>query len=210
MEVRTRVFGRFGMGDRFPYESMLYLAGASPEEQNENKYTRTVGFVPTGWQGTSRYDVNHFQQGGGLNLRGFAGYNAPDERLGGKLLESYKGRSGASVNVEASFENYIPLRPRFTRNWLHANLYAFADAGAMELSYFSTSNVYSISPTNKWSDLRIDAGLGAAFTIKSFGVFEKAKPLTLRIDLPLFLNRAPYSNTNYVAVRYVVGVNRAF
>ena len=209
LEVRTRVFGRFGMGNRFPSESLLYLAGASPEEATENKYTRTVGFVPDEWQGVSRYDVNHFQLGGGLNLRGYAGYNAIDERSG-KIYESYKGRSGASVNVEAGFENYIPFRPRFTRDWLHVNLYGFADAGAMELSAFSASNVYSISPTKMWSDVRVDAGLGAAFTIKSFGIFEKAKPLTLRIDLPVFLNRAPYSNAQYFTLRYVVGVNRAF
>ena len=209
LEVRTRVFGRFGMGNRFPSESLLYLAGASPEELMENKYTRSIGFVPTDWQGVSRYDVNHFQQGGGLDLRAYAGYNAIDERKG-KVYESYKGRSGASVNMEVSFENYIPCRPRLTRNWLHANLYAFADAGAMELSAFSTSNIYNISPTTMWSDVRVDAGLGAAFTIKNWGVFEKAKPLTLRIDFPFFINRAPYSNAQYITYRYVVGVNRAF
>ncbi len=209
LEVRTRVFGRFGMGARFPNESLLYMAGASPEEQNENKYTRSAGFVPADWQGISRYDVNHFQQGGGLNLRGYAGYNAPDER-NGQVLEGYKGRSGASANIEVAFENYIPLKPRLTRKWLHANVYAFADAGAMELSTFTSTNVYAISPTSKWGDLHIDAGLGTAFTIKSFGVFEKARPLTLRLDFPFFINRAPYSNNNYLAVRYVVGVNRAF
>ena len=208
-EIRSRVFGRFGMGTSLPYESLLYLAGANPEELAEGKYTRSQGFVPTEWQGTSRYDVNHFQQGGGLNLRGYAGYNIPDERMG-RILEGYKGRSGVAVNVEVSFENYLPLKPKFTQKWLHASLYAFADAGAMELSNFSASNVHAISPTSKWSDLRIDAGLGTALTIKNWGVFEKAKPLTLRLDLPLFLNRPPYSNTNYVTVRYVVGVNRAF
>ena len=61
-----------------------------------------------------------------------------------------------------------------------------------------------------WSDVRVDAGLGAAFTIKNWGVFEKAKPLTLRIDFPFFINRAPYSNAQYITYRYVVGVNRAF
>ena len=209
LEVRTRVFGRYGMGDRLPSESLLYIAGASPEEMTENKYTRSVGFVPDNWQGISRYDVNHFQQGGGPNLRGYAGYNVIDERSG-KVYEAYKGRSGASASMEIGFENYIPYRPRLTRNWLHVNLYAFADAGAMELSSFSTTNISAITPTNKWSDLRVDAGLGAAFTIKSWGVFEKAKPLTLRIDAPFFINRAPYSNAQYFAPRYVVGINRTF
>jgi hypothetical protein len=209
LEVRTRLFGRYGMGNRFPGESLLYLAGASPEELLDNKYTRSIGFVPDDWRGIDRYDVNHFQQGGGLNLRGYAGYNAPDDR-NGVNYESYKGRSGASANVEIGFENYLPYRPRLFRNWLHVNTYLFADAGLMQLSTFSRSSVYTIVPTNMWSDVRVDAGLGLAFTIKNWGVFEKAKPLTLRVDLPVFLNRAPYNNTQYLAARYVIGINRAF
>ena len=209
LEVRTRLFGRYGMGDNAPGESMLYLAGASPEDEMENKYTRSIGFVPDSWDGISRYDVNHFQDGGGLGLRGYAGYNAPDVR-NGFALESYKGRSGASYNMEIGFDNYIPLHPKFTRNWLHVNLYAFGDAGLMELSNYANSNIYYAAPTTIWSDLRIDAGLGAAFTIKSWGVFEKAKPLTIRVDLPLLLNRAPFNNPEYFTVRYVVGINRAF
>lgn len=209
LEVRTRMFGRYGMGSRFPSESLLYLAGASPEELIDNKYTRSVGFIPEEWRGISRYDINHFQQGGGLNLRGYAGYNAPDDR-NGVTYESYKGRSGASVNMEIGFENYLKCRPRAFRNWLHVNTYLFADAGLMQLSYFSRTNVYNISPTNMWSDIRMDAGLGLAFTVKNWGVFEKAKPLTLRVDFPVFLNRTPYSNPDYFAFRYVVGINRAF
>ncbi|MBC7552795.1 MAG: M1 family metallopeptidase [Taibaiella sp.] len=209
LDIRTRLFGRYGMGTRLPQESLLYMAGASPEELMENKYTRSKGMVPDEWAGISRYDLNHFQQGGGLNLRGYAGYNAPDEREG-VTYQGYKGRAGAAFNMEVGFENYLPFRPRITRNWLHVNLYAFADAGVMELSSFSKTNVYAITPTNKWSDLHIDAGLGTAFTIKNWGVFEKAKPLTLRFDMPLFINRAPYSNAQYVTFRYVVGVNRTF
>lgn len=209
LEVRTRVFGRVGMGTRFPHESLLYMAGASPEEKMENKYTRTTGFMPAEWEGISTYNTNHFQQGGGLNLRGYAGYYAPDE-VNGKTLEGYKGRSGAAVNVELGFENYIPWHPRMFTKWLHANLYGFGDAGVMQLSNFPTTNVYNITPTNLWSTVHIDAGVGCAFTIKNWGVFEKAKPLTIRVDFPVFLNRPPYSNNSYATFRYVVGINRAF
>ncbi|NDC42687.1 MAG: hypothetical protein EBZ77_14265, partial [Chitinophagia bacterium] len=209
IEVHSRIFGRYGTGNQLAYESLLYAAGASPEELLEDKYTRSVGFVPVGWQGISRYDVNHFQQGGGLNLRGYAGYNLPDERSG-VVYEGYKGRSGAAANVEIDFEKLIALTPRFTSKWLHVDMYLFGDAGIMELSKFDKANVYAIIPTSTWSDLRVDAGLGAAITIKSFGVFEKAKPLTIRVDAPLFLNRPPYSNNGFVTGRYVVGVNRAF
>jgi hypothetical protein len=210
LEVRTRVFGRLGLGTHLPYESALYMAGANPEELMENKYTRSIGFVPAEWQDISRYDVNHFQMGGGLNLRGYAGYFAPDER-NGNVLEAYKGRSGASANVELGFENYMPWHPKFFNKWLHANVYAFGDAGVMELSNFTLPDYYTTTPNSTyWSSVHIDAGAGVAFTIKSWGVFEKAKPLTIRFDMPVFLNRPPYSNNQYATFRYVVGVNRAF
>ena len=209
LEIRTRLFGRYGMGNNIPSESALYMAGASPEDEMENKYSRSVGLIPTDWQDISRYDVNHFQQGGGLNLRGYAGYFAPDER-NGNILEGYKGRSGAAANVEIDLENYFPWHPKLMNKWLHANVYAFGDAGVMELSNYSLPNYYAATPTNMWSNVHVDAGLGFAFTIKNWGVFDKAKPLTLRVDLPLFLNRPPYSNTDYATLRYVIGVNRAF
>jgi len=210
LEIRTRVFGRYGTGSRLPSESLLYMGGASPEDDMDNKYTRSVGFIPTDWEDISRYDVNHFQQGGGLDLRGYAGYFAPDER-NGSLLEGYKGRSGAAANVEIGFENYMPWRPRAFRNWLHTNVYAFGDAGVMELSNYSLPDYYNItSNATYWSNVHVDAGVGFAFTIKKWGVFEKAKPLTIRLDLPVFLNRPPYSNDQYATLRYVVGINRAF
>jgi hypothetical protein len=209
LEIRTRVFGRFGLGRQMPYESMLYMAGASPEEQMENKYTRSIGFAPTDWYGTSLYDVNHLQQGGGLNLRGYAGYYAPDEFQNG-LLTGYKGRSGVSASIEVGVDNYLQWRPRITRNWLKANLYAFGDAGFMELSRYPSSNFHNTTPTATWSTLHADAGAGCAFTIKKWGVFEKAKPLTIRIDFPFFLNRPPYGNSQYATLRYVIGINRAF
>ena len=125
-------------------------------------------------------------------------------------MVGYKGRSGVSVNLELGFENYMPWRPRALRSWLHANVYAFGDAGIMELSYFNSPNQYFIVPSTTWGSVHVDAGIGCAFTIKNWGVFEKAKPLTIRLDLPIFLNRPPYGNNQYTTFRYVIGVNRAF
>ena len=210
LELRSRLFARAGMGTRLPYESALWLSGANPEEMMENKYTRSIGFVPDNWTGISRYDMNHFQQGGGLNLRGYAGYFVADER-NGEVLIGYKGRSGASLNLELDFDNYIKLRPKFTRNWLHIDAYAFADGGVIELS--RTTNVndyYNATPTTMVSDFRMDAGLGFAATIKKWGVFEKAQPLTIRFDMPFFVNRPPYAEPQYLGFRYVVGINRSF
>lgn len=210
LQVRTRLFGRYGTGSVVPQESALWLAGANPEELMENKYTRSVGIVPDDWKEISRYETNHFQQGGGLNLRGFAGYFVADEREG-EVLIGYKGRSGFSGNIEVDVDDYIPFRPKWTRNWLHADVYAFADAGMIELSRYSDVNSYwNATPANKLSDFRFDAGLGIAFTIKNWGMFDKARPLTLRFDVPFFVNRPPYADPQYTDFRYVVGINRSF
>ena len=209
LELRTRVFGRYGTGTNIPGESALFLAGANPEELMENKYTRSIGFIPDSWRTITATDMNHFQQGGGLNLRGYAGYFVAEKRNGATMI-GYKGRSGAAVNAEIDFDNYIKLRPKFTRNWLHTDVYLFADAGAIELSSYDATQYWNSQPTTMWSDIRLDAGLGLAFTIKRWGVFEKAQPLTLRFDMPFVVNRPPFANPDYAEFRWVVGVNRSF
>ncbi len=211
LDLRTRFFGRYGTGTSLPYESLLYSAGANPEALMDNKYTRSVGFVPDDedWRGDNRYEPTHFQQGGGLNLRGYTGYFLPDRRDGAELI-GYKSRSGVAVNGELDFDRLIRLSPKATRSWLHVDAYLFADAGIYELSRYNAADFTDIAPTKMWSDVHVDAGPGLAFTIKQFGPFAQAKPLTLRVDFPVFLNCAPYSNPQYAALRYVVGINRAF
>lgn len=210
LDIRTRFLARYGMGDNIPYESALFMAGANPEQLMEDKFTRSIGFVPDNWRTYATDEMNHFQQGGGLNLRGFAGYYVADKRNADVLI-AYKGRGGVSGNVEVDIDNYIKLRPKFTRNWLHTDLYLFADAGIMQLSRYDTADIYNIQPTNMWSDVRMDAGLGIAFTIKKWGVFDKAKPLTLRLDMPFLVNRLPSASAEgYAAFRWVVGINRTF
>lgn len=209
LELRTRLFGRYGVGSVVPYESALWLSGGNPEDMMDNKYTRSIGFVPDAWRGFSQAETNHFHTGGGLNLRGYAGYLIAEQR-NGEILIGYKGRSGVAANAELDVDKYIPLKPKFTRNWLHVDLYAFADAGMIELSRAANlTNYWDAVPTTMWSDIRIDAGIGAAFTIKKWWKFSKAKPLTLRVDIPAFLNRPPNANPDYFGLRYVIGVNRA-
>ncbi len=213
LEVRTRLYGRLGTGGAAPQESLLWLAGAAPEALMEDKYVRTVGFVPDDLYSGGRHDPYarySFQQGGGLNLRGYADYLVADEK-NGEVLLGYKGRSGIGANLEADFDGLIPFRPKWTRNWLHLDLYAFADAGVIELSRYGNINEYwNTTPANTLSDVRMDAGVGTALTIKRFGPFEKARPFTLRVDFPLFLNRPPAGHGQYWDFRYVVGVNRSF
>lgn len=204
----TRFYGRIGMGNNIPFESALFLAGASPEEMMENKYVRSMAFFPQNWLGYSPNTTNHFQNVGGLNLRGYAGYYAYDTR-NGKQYVAYKSRSGFAINTEVDFTNYFKFKPKYTRNWLKANVYLFADAGIVELADFNTGVYYFTSPTNYVSDFRMDAGLGFAITVKKWGVFEKAKPLTIRVDLPFFLNRPTFTEPQYWGARWVLGINKA-
>ena len=204
-KIHTRVFAQAGFkhGDEhnFPYESMLYASGANPEEMMHNKYTRTAGFVPHDWFSYSLTNTNHFHYGGGLNLRGYSGYYMP-ERTNEMITDSlvnlaYKGLSGAAFNMEIDFTDAMPYLSNFG-----IDSYVFMDAGFMDNNYsddkFLSSHLY------------MDAGVG--FTLEISRLWNRAidaKPLTLRLDFPVFLNRPP--NEKYTSLnRFVFGINRAF
>lgn len=196
-EFKTRVMARLGMGN-VPAESQLYMAGASPETMNNNKYTRAAGFVPQSWTGFGN-NLNHFQAGGGLNIRGLAGYLVPVEK-NGVIYYNNAGSSGASFNMELDFDRFIKIKPyKYTKNF-KIDAYLFSDMGI--LTYASTSNEQTLG------DFKINAGLGTAITYK-FGPLS-VRPLTVRFDMPLFLNSTPSSSPGFVQYRYVIGVNRAF
>lgn len=127
LELRTRFFAQYGTGSNLPMESMLFLAGANPEQLMDNKYTRAVGFFPQEWLG---YGVssNHFHAGGGLNVRGYAGYLAP-EVIDGETIFAHYGNSGAAVNMELSFSQYFMPQSK----WLEIDTYVFSDIGVMAI-----------------------------------------------------------------------------
>ncbi|MFL5729598.1 MAG: M1 family aminopeptidase, partial [Cytophagaceae bacterium] len=198
-EIKSRVFAQYGMGN-FPLESQLYLAGANPEQLIDNKYTRARAFVPRDWLGYG-VNTNHFQMGGGLNLRGYAGYLAPERlKVNGtdSIAYTYAGKSGASYNLEIDFDRFIKFTPKLLKNF-KMDTYLFSDFGV--LNYSTTGN------KNIFGKFRMDAGLGTAVTLK-FGSFD-VKPLTVRFDMPFFVNAAP-AVSDYLKFRYVVGINRAF
>ena len=203
IQVRTRGFGQFGTGNT-PVESALYLAGASPEELMENKYVRSIGFVPYEWTGYGA-NVNHFQQGGGLGLRGYAGYLAPEEVEDGQLVFTHFGNTGLSASGEVDLDGLVNFRPRKLVRYLHLDVYLFGDVGMMG---------YRIQ-RNGEDQLRLarpraDAGAGVAFTIKRFGPLTNIKPLTIRFDMPLLLSSLPATEADHFGFRYVVGIGRSF
>lgn len=202
IDLRTRFFSQYGIGNDVPYESSLYLAGANGEDMMDNKYTRSVGFIDNSMRGYGA-GINNFHAGGGLNLRGYAGYLAPTLDGDGNVVNTYRGLSGASVNMELDFAKLIPLKFNKLGRTFQLDSYAFADAGFMDISDTKSSSIIL-------DDLRADAGLGLALHIKKFGVLQNVKPLTIRFDMPFFVNRIPAINDDYFAFRWMVGVNRAF
>jgi aminopeptidase N len=204
ININTRTYMQVGTGDNWAKESMLFASGANPEQMMENKYTRSQGIIPVEWGGFGA-DIKHFQTGGGLNLRGYAGYQLPTLDWYGNVRTTYKGTSGMATNVEIEFQELFRFigrsMPR-VNSVIGVATYAFGDAGVI--------NYNDSDEPLAFGALRADAGLGMALTVKRFPPLQTCKPLTIRFDVPLFINRAPYNSPQNVAFRWVIGINRAF
>jgi len=201
LKIKNRTYFQFGSGTNWAAESKLYLAGANPENLMGNKFTRATGFFPNDWMGYD-YTTNFFHAGGGLNLRGYAGYLAPEFDDNGVITDfGYMGTSGASISTEIDFTNYLPYE--FTQ--LGLTYYAFADAGVI-----TSENLKMEDLLSSFNELRADAGFGLAYSFNNWGALDMVKPLTIRLDMPLFLNKPPATNDNFFQFRWVFGVNRAF
>lgn len=198
--LNTRFYAQLGTGSKLAPESALYLDGANPEEMMYNKYVRSSGIFPSAWA-TYQEATNHLHYGGGLNLRGYAGYLAP-ENVDGNVVLAYMGNSGASINAELEFDEIVGWSPSFFKNWLDIDTYIFGDIGFI--------NTNDPGDQLTFAQPRIDAGLGMTLTIKKWGALEKVKPLTIRFDMPLFLNRTPALDSEPWAFRWLVGINKAF
>lgn len=199
VRLKTRFFAQLGLATKMAQESALYLAGGNPEEMMDNRYTRSAGIFPYEMGGYGQTTGN-FHYGGGLNLRGYAGYYAPSNTN----PFTYNGTSGAAVNLELEFDQLLPLTPAKWGRWLNIDTYLFADAGMINTNKIGESLIFD--------QLRADAGIGSSLTIKKFGPLQKVKPLTVRFDMPLFLNRIPSvdPNDSYLSYRWIIAVNRAF
>jgi len=195
-DIKTRYFAQWGGGTHIPFESSLMLAGANLEELLENKFTRSRGFVPNEWT-TFGAETNHFHMGGGLNLRGYAGYLVAEENEDGTVYTAYSGVSGTSASIELEFDRLFKFR---IIKFIKMEPYLFADGGILSVD----------EDFDALSSFRMDAGIGSAFTWSWFGPFETIKPVTVRIDFPVFLNRPPFEEEEYLKFRYIVGVNRSF
>lgn len=202
MPFRTRLYAAYQTGNNIPLESRIYLQGANPEELMDNKFTS----APFWWDPTSfGSTIGDVQwMGGGLNIRGMSNYAAPVAEDSLFVTPLFAGRRGVSVSGELEFDHFINLKPKWFRDWLHIDAYVFGDAGLIA-GDGQTGKIIG-------SDITADAGLGTAFTVKSWGRrISKAKPFVFRIDFPFFVNRLPAAATgDYFDFRMVFGINRSF
>jgi len=199
IRIHTRFFVQAGYGNNLPFESMLYVAGANPEQLMDNKYTRAMGiFQPFSFGATT----NNFAAGGGLNLRGYMGYLLPQVSGIGNYRYNYKGTSGASYNMEIDFSSYFNFVEKWTKRSVSFGAYLFGDAGLIQTNY----NYETVA----FSDIMADAGVGTTLTINKWWKLQNIKPLTIRADFPLFLNRLPYAEKDYFQFRWMIGISRAF
>ncbi len=199
LKITTRAFFQIGTGSNWAEESKLGLAGANNEEMMHSKFTRADGFV-TSDNMSLGYTTNHFHSGGGLNLRGYTGYLAPEFNNDGTISSfDYNGTSGAAFNTEIDFTAYLPSSIK--KN--NITSYLFADMGIITSEDLTKENY-----KEAFSELRADAGIGFTYTFRNFGPLETVKPLIIRFDMPLFLNRAP-ANNDFMQMRWLIGINRA-
>ncbi len=198
MLLKNRLFGFYTSGTNVAPESQLYMAQANPEEMMDNKFVRSRGFVPEQWLGFGN-GLNRFHHGGGLNLRGFSGYLAPTE-INDSVQNSYRGFSGAAINMELEFSRLVNFKPKTLSKYFSQATYMFFDAGTISTQ----------TKARAFSPIRMDAGLGTALTIKSWGRFQKAKPLTLRFDMPFYVDPRPFVESDNFKFRWIAGIGRAF
>lgn len=201
--LSARLFGQVLEGNIAP-ESQLFLAGANPEEMMENKYARSKGIIP-GNLSEFGSESNHFQMGGGLNVRGFNGYLLPWNSASGNQYYLYSGNRGASLNLELDYDGLFGIAPRGLVKPFHLDAYLFADAGILGGEFKENGNTLQAN-----TGLRVSAGPGFMLSIKRWGVLDEINPLNIRLDLPLFLSPKPFTDSSNLQLRWVLGINRCF
>lgn len=200
LPLHIRVFGQYGFGNDWAPESQLYLAGANPEQQFDNPLTRSSGIVPATW-GLYAASLGFLHEGGGLNLRGYSAYFAPETSEDGTQLFSYAGHTGASVNAELDFQKLSPFAFSSLKRFLQYRIYAFADAGVI--------NINSPNSDLAFAKPRADAGIGTSFTIKHNKNINKQNPICVRVDFPMWMNRPP-AESDFFEFRWLLGLSKTF
>jgi aminopeptidase N len=206
LKLRTRLFGQYADGN-LPAESQLYLAGASPEEYYDNDFFRARGFFPDAMvDNNGGRTTNNIHYGGGLNLRGYAGYEAEFANED----PAYRGSTGGALNLELEFQRLSPWRLHQVFNFLRLKTYAFYDLGVLGTTDpdAPAGDFRGFDPL-RFDKIRQDAGLGAALNVNAFDTSADRRPFTIRADFPLLLSNPP-ATEDFVQFRWMIGIERAF
>jgi aminopeptidase N len=203
-DLKWRFFGQIGMNNIA--ESNLYLYGANPEQEYDNRWYRAYMFPESLYYKNQGRTPANVQLGGGLNVRGYARYFVLDAQNNFITV----GNTGLATNIELDFvkllrtkwHNKVPYRLRGRIKW---NPYLFYDAGYITNIVSNSSLVYNSMPNTR---ILQDAGLGVAFTLPAPRGYTSS-PFVLRIDLPFWLSYVP-EGQNPFQFRWVVGIGRCF
>ncbi|MFO8054460.1 MAG: M1 family metallopeptidase [Bacteroidales bacterium] len=198
--LRNRGFFQYGLSQYYPIEDALLLSGGNMMDMMHHKIVRSPGIIPSQWY-TYGNSPNHFHQPGGLNLRGYSGYISAKYNEEGEPEYQHMGNTGLGVNQELSTARiFQPLPPKL-RKFLQIDLYAFYGLAILDNA--------SISSLPDFSRLYMDAGIGTQLDIRQWWQFDKLKPLTLRFDMPLFLNIKPKDEKKHFKFRWLLGVEKS-
>jgi hypothetical protein len=211
VDLKSRIFVQIGHSNaQNGEESLLYAAGANPEQQHEQYIVRDINqmaLLPTpvyeSYPPQRNQNPVYLNSGGGLNLRGYngrvLGINKNDT-----VLAFFRGTSGVALNLEL---NFSPLIAGILKNkYLKFSPYFFGDIG--QIGYKRHSNWI-------FSGSLADIGVGTTFQIKKLNSFflknilNDVKPINFRVDLPIFLNTYLPSESA-LQVRVVFGVDYSF
>ena len=143
--------------------------------------------------------------GGGLNLRGYSGYLAPNIDDNGNYQNLYKGTNGYSMNLELDIQKL-----KINSNNISFTTYLFYDAGCLYAGSNLIQDNFNIDVKEVLDDIKMDAGIGTIIQIKGFGPLNQVKPLNIRVDFPLFLNKIPNVENDHFKFRWLIGLNRSF
>ncbi|MCS6991795.1 MAG: M1 family metallopeptidase [Chitinophagales bacterium] len=203
-QVRLRAYVRAGTPNFGTRQSLLFAAGASPEEYMDHRFYRSRGWFPQTWHCPDPASLVQTHLGGGLNIRAlsFLSFEAAGNPAG--LLPF--STSGSALNLEWDFSNLMRLQPSVTQQWLRIDAYLFAEAGFMADA--PSEGIWK-KPI-KFSPLLADAGIGVSFTIRRWFMFDKLEPLTIRADFPLWVTPALPANTSAFHFRCLIGIGRSF
>jgi aminopeptidase N len=212
---KARVYGRIGLNDNNTYtnESNLNAGGANGEQMIENEFTRAVTMFPSSLITSNNiYQMQKIHLSGGLNLRGYSLQQGIIQNTQGNIISLANQNTGYAANIQINFEKLSPLKFRKISPYVGLETYLFADGG--QLGYLNL--VESGMSFNK-SPWLADAGLGCAIEIRRWGSLEKIKPLTFRLDMPLWLSHPGYSYNNLLFTqnqsfdfRFLIGIDKAF